>query len=92
MFVALHCVCLRTPLPNSYEHRVSEPPTDTDLQEVLEGSDNILYETKEDVTGVRFQTEVLFHHRLPTPTQKILQLQMMRMVYKVIVIDGQEIS
>ena len=88
MFVALHCVCLRTPLPNCYEHRVSEPPTDTNLQEVLEGSDSI-YEAKEDVPGVRLQTEVPFHHRHPTPTQKTLQLQM---VYKVIVIDGQEIS
>ena len=27
----------------------------TDLQEVLEGADNILYEVKEDVPGVQFQ-------------------------------------
>ena len=37
------------------EHTVREPPTDTDLQEVLEGADNIFYEAKEDIPGVRFQ-------------------------------------
>ena len=33
-----------------------EPPTDTDLQEVLEGAD-IFYEAKEDIPGVRFQKD-----------------------------------
>ena len=33
------------------EHTVSEPPTDTDLQEVLEEADNILCEAREDVPG-----------------------------------------
>ena len=37
------------------KYTVSEPPTDGDLQEVLEGADNILYEAKEDIPGVWFQ-------------------------------------
>ena len=40
-------LCVSEDSTSEYEHRVSEPPTDTDLQEVLEGADNILYEVKE---------------------------------------------
>ena len=54
MFVALHYVCLRDSA-SKCEHRVSEPPTDADLQEVLEGADNILYVAKGDIPGVQFQ-------------------------------------
>ena len=55
MFVALDCVCLRTPLPNMNIELVNPQLIATDLQEVLEGADNILYEVKEDVPGVQFQ-------------------------------------
>ena len=48
-------LCVSEDSVSKCENRVSEPPTDTDLQEVLEGADNILYEAKEDIPGVRFQ-------------------------------------
>ena len=48
-------LCVSEDSTSKYKNRVSEPPTDTDLQEMLEGADNILYEAKEDVPGVRFQ-------------------------------------
>ena len=48
-------LCVSEDTASKCKNRVSEPPTDTDLQEVLEGADNILYEAKENVPGVRFQ-------------------------------------
>ena len=53
--MALQCVCLRTPCTSRCEHTVSELPTDTDLQEVLEEADNILCEAREGVPGVLLQ-------------------------------------
>ena len=47
--------CVAEDSTSRCEHTVREPPTDTDLQEVLEGADNIFYEAKEDIPGVRFQ-------------------------------------
>ena len=55
MFVALHCVWLRTPLPDVNIQLVNRQLMHAVLQEVLEGADNILYEAKEDIPGIRFQ-------------------------------------
>ena len=51
-YVRSTSLCVSEDSTSKYEHRVSERPTDTDLQEVLEGADNILYEAKEDVPGI----------------------------------------
>ena len=51
-YVCSTSLCVSEDSTSKYEHRVSEHPTDTDLQEVLEGADNILYEAKEDVPGI----------------------------------------
>ena len=59
-YVCSTSLCVSEDSTSKYEHRVSEHPTDTDLQEVLEGADSILYEAKEDIRYLKGCKSVRF--------------------------------